>query len=504
MSKKFSKFPPKKPDNSHIIKHNPKREWSDFQKDIFRDIAKATDHTVVIARAGSGKTSTIVEGFRYLPKGKKTLMVAFNKSIADELKQRAPSYVDVMTLHSLGFRAIKQSFGNVILEQDKSRMIVAGIIGEDYDLWELNQSICKCVSLCKGFLFDTPKGVDDLIDRFGIEIFDLSREVFIDHVLKTLAKAKSQKQVIDFDDMIWFPFVYRLNVGKFDVVFVDEAQDLNAAQMAMVMSAVKPDGRIIAVGDPAQSIYQFRGADSEAMPNFINKLKAKTLPLSVTYRCPKKVVALAQEIVPDIVAHKDSPDGEVIDLDVGLLLKTVKPGDFILSRTNAPLIKHCMALLKAGVPANIQGRDVGANLIYFIKKSKAKTINKFIEYVNNWKDQEVKRLLSEKKNIEVCEDKAECLLNLCEGTLTIKDLKETIEKLFNDVADDNKVILSTTHKAKGLERDRVFILVGTYRKSGAGGEEDNLWYVAVTRAKKELYLVSKPSKYTQYDDKKVV
>jgi DNA helicase-2/ATP-dependent DNA helicase PcrA len=502
MSKKFSKFPPKKPDNSHIIKHNPKREWSDFQKDIFRDIAKATDHTVVIARAGSGKTSTIVEGFRYLPKGKKTLMVAFNKSIADELKQRAPSYVDVMTLHSLGFRAIKQSFGNVILEQDKSRMIVAGIIGEDYDLWELNQSICKCVSLCKGFLFDTPKGVDDLIDRFGIEIFDLSREVFIDHVLKTLAKAKSQKQVIDFDDMIWFPFVYRLNVGKFDVVFVDEAQDLNAAQMAMVMSAVKPDGRIIAVGDPAQSIYQFRGADSEAMPNFINKLKAKTLPLSVTYRCPKKVVALAQEIVPDIVAHKDSPDGEVIDLDVGLLLKTVKPGDFILSRTNAPLIKHCMALLKAGVPANIQGRDVGANLIYFIKKSKAKTINAFITYVNNWKDQEIKRLLSEKKNIEICEDKAECLLNLCEGTLTIKDLKETIEKLFNDVADNAKVILSTTHKAKGLERDRVFVLVGTYRKSGAGGEEDNLWYVAITRCKKELYLVIKPSKYTQYDDVK--
>jgi len=503
MSKKFSKFPPKKPDNSHIIKHNPKREWSDFQKDIFRDIAKATDHTVVIARAGSGKTSTIVEGFRYLPKGKKTLMVAFNKSIADELKQRAPSYVDVMTLHSLGFRAIKQSFGNVILEQDKSRMIVAGIIGEDYDLWELNQSICKCVSLCKGFLFDTPKGVDDLIDRFGIEIFDLSREVFIDHVLKTLAKAKSQKQVIDFDDMIWFPFVYRLNVGKFDVVFVDEAQDLNAAQMAMVMSAVKPDGRIIAVGDPAQSIYQFRGADSEAMPNFINKLKAKTLPLSVTYRCPKKVVALAQEIVPDIVAHKDSPDGEVIDLDVGLLLKTVKPGDFILSRTNAPLIKHCMALLKAGVPANIQGRDIGANLIYFIKKSKAKTINAFITYVNNWKDQEIKRLLSEKKNIEICEDKAECLLNLCEGTLTIKDLKETIEKLFNDVADNAKVILSTVHRAKGLERDNVFILINTFRYGPeVVGEEANLYYVAVTRSKSKLYLVSKPSKYSKYDDKK--
>jgi Superfamily I DNA and RNA helicases len=501
--KKTSKFPPKKPDNSHIIKANPKRDWSAYQKDIFRDIAKGTDHTVVIARAGSGKTSTIVEGFKYLPRGKKTLMVAFNKSIADELKQRAPSYVDVMTLHSLGFRAIKQTFGNVVLENDKSMTLVTSFLGNDFDLFELKQSICKCVSLCKGFLIDAPKKIEELMDRFDIETFDLTREKFIEYVIKTLGLCKATKQVVDFDDMIWFPFVYRLNVGKFDVVFVDEAQDLNAAQMAMVMSAVRTDGRIIAVGDPAQSIYQFRGADSEAIPNFINRLKAKTLPLSVTYRCPKKVVKIAQDVVPDLEAAANAEDGIVADLDVAELIKKVKPGDFVLSRTNAPLIKHCLALLKTGVPANIQGRDIGSNLQYFIKKSKAKTINSFISYVNSWRDQEVERLMSEKKDTSIAMDKAECLLNLCEGILTIKDLKETIEKLFNDVDDSSKVIFSTTHKAKGLERDRVFVLINTYRYGpGVTGEEANLWYVAVTRAKKELYLVSKPSKYTKYDDPK--
>jgi len=499
--KKVSKFPPKRPDNSHIIKIPPKRDWSPYQKDIFRDIAKATDHTVVIARAGSGKTSTIIEGFKYLPRGKKTLMVAFNKSITKELKERAPSYVDVMTLHSLGLRAIKQSFGNVVIESDKCNTLVQSIIGDDQDLWELNQSICKCVSLCKGFLFDTPKNIEELIDRFGIETLNLPRDKFIDHVIKALALCKANKNVIDFDDMIWFPFVYRLNIGKFDVVFVDEAQDLNAAQIAMVMSAIKPDGRIIAVGDPAQSIYQFRGADSEAIPNFINKLKAKTLPLSVTYRCPKKVVKLAQDIVPDIEAHDQAEDGLVADLDAGDLLKKVKPGDFVLSRTNAPLVKYCLALLKAGIPANIQGRDIGVNLLYFIKKSKAKTIVEFTKYVNEWRDQEVKRLMSEKKDTTICIDKAECLLNLCESTLTIKDLKETIETLFNDTDDSAKVMFSTTHKAKGLERDRVFVLADTYRsRTRGGGEESNLWYVAITRAKKELYLVKNPNKYAQYDD----
>lgn len=500
MPKKVSKFPPKKPDNSHIIKMAEKRVWSDFQKNIFRDISTGTGHTVVIARAGSGKTSTIVEGFRYIPKGKKTLMVAFNKSIADELKQRAPSYVDVMTLHSLGFRSIKQTFGNVVLENTKPNPLVASIIGDDRDKWELNQSICKCVSLCKAFLFDTPKKIEEIIDAFDIETFDMDRDEFIKITIKVLGLCKNAKLVIDFDDMIWFPFVYHLNVGKFDVVFVDEAQDLNAAQIAMVLSAVKPDGRIIAVGDPAQSIYQFRGADSEAIPNFIHKLKAKTLPLSVTYRCPKKVVALAQEIVPDIEAFDGAEEGEVIDLDILELLKTVKPGDFVLSRTNAPLIKHCLALLKAGVPANIQGRDIGANLLYFIKKSKAKTINAFIKYVNDWRDQEVERLLANKRDTTICVDKAECLLNLCEGLLSIKDLQATIEKLFNDTDDTAKVIFSTTHKAKGLERDRVFVLADTYKRL-AGGEEANLWYVAVTRAKKKLYLVRKASKYAQYDDK---
>jgi hypothetical protein len=301
---------------------------------------------------------------------------------------------------------------------------------------------------------DAPAKVADLMDEFGIETFDMTRDNFIRIVIKTLGLCKAANKIIDFDDMIWFPFVYRLNVGKFDIVFVDEAQDLNAAQITMVLSAIKPGGRIIAVGDPAQSIYQFRGADSEAIPNIISKLKAKTLPLSVTYRCPKKVIKIAQEVVPDIECADGAPEGIVEDILVAEFLKKVKPGDFVLSRTNAPLIKYCMALLKAGVPANIQGRDVGANLQYFIKKSKAKTIDKFITYVNEWRELETKRLLSEKKDPASTLDKSECLLNLCEGILTIKELKETIEKLFDDVDDNKKAMmlydLSLLHYVIGL------------------------------------------------------
>lgn len=54
----------KKSEDSYTIKAAPKREWSDYQKAIFKDIGKGSGHTVVIARAGSGKTSVIVEGFK--------------------------------------------------------------------------------------------------------------------------------------------------------------------------------------------------------------------------------------------------------------------------------------------------------------------------------------------------------------------------------------------------------------------------------------------------------
>lgn len=182
------------------------------------------------------------------------------------------------------------------------------------------------------------------------------------------------------------------------------------------------------------------------------------------------------------------------------LLKTVKPGDYVISRTNAPLIKHCMFLLKNGIPANILGRDVGANLHWFIKKSKAKNINKFIEYVNSWREIELKRLLSERRDPSATLDKAECLLNLCEGVLTIKDLKETIDSLFSDVSDNKKVLFGTTHKMKGKETDRVFMLADTYRYGpGVEGEESNLYYVCITRARKALYIVRKPNKFAAYD-----
>jgi DNA helicase-2/ATP-dependent DNA helicase PcrA len=473
------------------------KDWSKYQQAIFEDVAKGTGHTVVIARAGSGKTSTLVEAFRYLPKKLKTLMVAFNKSIAEELNERAPSYVDTMTLHSLGFRAVRAAFGKeVALDPDKTLNIIQNILQEkgirkqEKEAWPTALSLLRATNLCKGYLIDTPSKIDLMMDKFDIDTCELERDDYIKTICLILRKCKEIKMCIDFTDMIWYPFVYNMPVGKWDRVFIDETQDLNEAQIHMALSACKKDGRICAVGDDRQSIYSFAGADSDSIDNIIKKLNAKTLPLSITYRCAKDIVKLAQEMVPDIEAHPNAKQGTIHDVSEKDFLVKAKPGDFILSRINAPNIYYCLALLRMGVPANIQGKDVGASLAYMIKKSEKKTVEDFLGWLDMWKKTETERLRKKNRDPIIIIDKAACLETLCEGAKSLDSVLDNIKDLFHDGDDSTRVILSTTHKAKGLERDRVFVLTWTYRR-GMNREEENLFYVAITRARNELFLVKK-------------
>ena len=475
----------------------PKLEWSTYQKDIFRDVAYGSGHTIIVARAGSSKTTSLVESIKYIPKKLKTLFVAFNKKIAEELNERInKSYCDTMTLHSLGFRAIRNAFGSdVVLNNDKAFYIAKELLEpfkaskQEQDDYETIQSLCNIVGLCKGHLIDTPTKIDELMDKFGIDVGDIDREDFIKLVCQCLKQCKNNKKVIDFNDMVWFCAVYNLSPGSYDRVFIDEAQDLNAAQIQLALSACKKDGRICAVGDNFQAIYAFAGADSESINNIQKRLNAKTLPLPISYRCATSIIKLAQELVPDIQPAPFAKEGSVSYIKEKELLTSVAPGDFILSRVNAPLIKYCLKLLKMKVPANIQGRDVGANLSYLIKKSKKKTVESFLIWLTKWGKEEIKRLQEKNRDATIVIDKIECLENLCEEAKTLDDVKDNIKELFVDGDDSKRVILSSVHKSKGLERARVFVLGWTLRESNQ--EECNIKYVAFTRAKESLFIVEK-------------
>lgn len=467
------------------------RNWSAYQQDLFADIANGVGNTQVDALAGSGKTSSIVEGFYHMKSSLTALMVAFNKSIQVELSSRAPSMVTVSTLHSLGYKACRNAFPKLGKPDDTKLLgYIKAEVGDGEETYDLRESLRKAVSLAKGYLADSYEDIDPILDRHGVDLDTESRESFIVKVQKIMKACKNDVHRIDFDDMIWFPNVHGLKLETYDMVFVDEAQDLNIAQINLALNSCKKNGRIISVGDEHQAIYGFRGADSNAIQNIVDRCNSKRLPLSVTYRCATSIVDLAKTLVPNLEAAPGAEQGLVSDLGEKEMEQLVKPGDFILSRTNAPLIKWCLALLKARVRANIQGKDMGKNLLSMLKKSNASNVVEFMGWLEEWKNAEIERLTALKRDSSLIQDKFDCFEILCEGTRSIKEIKHNIEDLFHDGDDKDRVMLSTTHKAKGLERDRVFMLTDTY-KPGKNVEETNLTYVAYTRAKRELYLVSK-------------
>lgn len=463
--------------------------FSSYQKNIFENVKSGKGNTAVLALAGSSKTTTLVESLNHLPKKTKAIVIAFNKSIQEELQKRVSENVDCMTLHSLGFRGIRLKFGNVTLDNYKVHNIIDSLSREKISR-ELTHELTKTVSFCKATLTDCPSKIMDLMDDYDIDPSPMQSIDFANLVVKILAKCKEITNVIDFDDMIWFPFVYNINIGKWDAIFVDEAQDLNYAQVAMALSAAHENSRIFIFLDRHQAIYRFRAADFSTVNTVIEKLNPTKLPLPICYRCPKKVVGLAKEIVPEIESYDNNQEGNISFIFEDEMTKNIKPGNIVLSRTNAPMIKHCLKFLKSGIPSNIKGQDIGSNLLSFVKKSKSKTISGLIEYIHKWKDREYKRLLKEKKQTEVVIDKADCLLNLCDDCKTIDQLKKLIQDLFVEVSDDKKVLFSSVHKFKGLENDNIFLLRSTFRPKESE-EESNIYYVALTRSKNSLTFVTK-------------
>ncbi len=468
-------------------------EWSHYQKLIFENVQNGVGHSLIIARAGSSKTTTAIESLKYLPKNLNTLMVAFNKSIAEELRDRVSSYVDALTLHSLGYRAVRNRFGSdIVLDPQKIQKLAFKLLEDGYGekpKYDLLFSFERTIWLCKASLIDTPSKIDELIDKYGVDVCNYEREEFIKIIIQLLRLSKEQTKVVDYNDMIWFPVVYNLDVGKYDIVYIDELQDLTKTQITLALSAVKKDGRVIACGDPMQCLYSWVGVDPQSIYKLQKQLDAKIFLLPITYRCPKKITKLAQEIVPDIQAAPNAKEGAVFHIKEDKLLKVIKPGDFVLSRTNAPLIKYCLGAIKLGIPANIWGRDVAAGLIYLLRSSKKEKISSFLKWLKDWEVKEIVRLKEKNRNANILQDKVECLEILCDGIERVEDVILKINEMFRMGNRGDIVNFLTSHKSKGSEADRIFMLESTYKYSGE--EEDRVWYVSITRAKKELYFVNK-------------
>lgn len=477
------------------------------QETIWQAITDTNSHIIVEARAGTGKTYTIIEALKRLPVGIEAKFVCFNKAIADELSLKVPSHVEACTLHSLGNRALRNTYPKIKLDRYKTDTILQEITYSKKNI-PLNIAVSKLVSFCKANLVDgkDQELLSDLILEYDITIQrSLLTDVY-DLVPKVLAESMfANKYGMDFDDMIYLPLALGVNIPKVDLLFVDEAQDLNKSQQELAIRAGK---RLVLVGDPKQAIYAFRGADSKSMVNMEQMLVdnrtdnqfCSIYPLTVTRRCPRSIVTIANTLVNDLEALPDAPEGDTYTIAPTAFLDTLAVKDMVLCRVNAPLVRTAYELIRRDTPVRIQGRDFGQGLTKLINRlAKDDTVHSLLAYLRNWHEKEATKIRTSKKYpdkyLEALDDKFNCIYYLCEGLESVRDVIARIEKLFSDTASKDSVLLSSVHRAKGLETDRVFILSPELMPHPMAKTETdkqgelNVLYVAITRAKKELFFI---------------
>ncbi|ARB11211.1 putative UvrD superfamily I DNA helicase [Pseudomonas phage JG054] len=475
------------------------RKWSPLQHDIFNFVEHGQGNAIVEAVAGSGKSTTIVEALKRVTGS--SIFLAFNKSIAEELKARG---VNARTFHSLTYGPVTQARGVRTVDTDKLRRLCdAKLKGEDAAIY--GSFISKLVGLGRqvgiGCLVpDLPQTWMDICIHHDLEpdhdLADLGRAI---ELASELLQHSNESSMVDFDDLLYLAVKDGISLPKFDFIFVDEAQDTNAIQRALLRKIMRKGARIVAVGDPAQAIYGFRGADSESLNLIAQEFDAVRLPLSITYRCPTSVVKYAQQWVSHIQAAPGAREGEVLELGRDWNMTTFKANDLVVCRKTAPLMTLAFKFLRARVPVMVMGREIGAGLKSLINKMNARSLEHLEQKLEAYRDREVEKALAKKDDakVEAIEDRISCITCLIdsmpEDQRTIPALLNTLDTLFADKR--NAVVLATIHKAKGLEAKRVFWLDRSQcpakwaRQDWQRQQEVNLCYVAATRAMESLITI---------------
>lgn len=357
----------------------------------------------------------------------------------------------------------------------------------------------------------------------------------------------------DHDDTLWYAAMSdNLNWPKYDVVMADEIQDFNMCQQVMLQKLAASGARIVGVGDPNQAIYAFRGADSNAFGNInqmVNSLPSggSDLPLPVNYRCSKSVVNFVNNntIVDNLQAGIDkegvvTTDKQYDEAMYNLQDEWGKSGGKLsqetafISRTNADLASSALDLIRANMDFAIIGRDFSKELIDQVEAVTGKGRRANIVPI----DQLAQDMTSHMQSLAVkwagklskADDLAE-MQRVTEAissvisylgetgyvdqklNMQIRDSQDFIDylrKRFKGIdtdtvkgsaeykkIDKTKVItLMTAHRSKGLEYDRIFIINNEMfphpraKTSMEMQQEENLRYVAYTRAKNELHVMT--------------
>lgn len=365
-------------------------------------------------------------------------------------------------------------------------------------------------------------------------------------------------QFRDFNDDLWFASAHaeELSWPKYDIVLADEVQDFNENQKVVLKKLHDAGAKVmVAVGDARQSLYRFRGADGQAFDNIAkqmtdlsNNKKNVVHSLSTNYRsCPDILDYVHNRTGIKINAGKKSKnDGNCVVTDQEMhyddsfdQLKREKSANKIkntayISRTNEPLVHAALKLLGNGIPFIIVGKDIAKDLLKHVDKvmrmtrvGDADDVQELYQKLDEFHQKETDfhgGSSAKKGYLQELGDTTKALIASIENfspiqndryneyeSKTVGQFKEWLKKNLNGynvdenerdlatfnqkVEKENPVILTTSHRSKGLEFERVFILRDDLfphpraKRPEDLEQEANSQYVAYTRAMDELHVL---------------
>ena len=465
----------------------------------------------VIGPPGTGKTRRLLnEVQRYVKKGTALNRIgyfAFTRKAAGEARDR---YLKVethlskkdikhfQTLHSLAFNNLGLKEENVMQELNYKRIGEECGIQISYASYETNSwngifssdsEYLNLINLSR-VRQTSPLEELDRNEHLGkIERFKL------DAIAKEIDNYKKVNGLIDFTDML-DKFLKKGNVeNKFDVIFVDEAQDLSLIQWKIIEKIEETNQCDVWVaGDDDQAIFGWAGADVNSFINW----KAKEIPLQQSERVPSEIQIKALGIIDRVQDSRLSKDylpkkesGEIL-LQFKLSAIDMTKGDWlILARTN-PLLKPIPRYLKSQglFFQTAQGNSIG------------KTLFEDITYWNQMrKGEEIPEIQQQRVLERIAEDEIQCHLEWYDAftnvASTTKDYVRSMLANGEDLSKEPRIKVSTIHGAKGGEATNVVLFLNqtkntmkAAKKSVAKQDEEyRVWYVAVTRTMQKLYLI---------------
>ena len=350
---------------------------------------------------------------------------------------------------------------------------------------------------------------------------DMYSEDIDKHQLKILKEEvdnyKQAYGLVDFTDMI-----ERFNVAelcpKYDVIFVDEAQDLSPIQWKMYNILNKNSKHIILAGDDDQAIYGWAGADVKRFQDE----PAKDIILPQSYRVPQQVQHVADQIlrrIPDDRRIKKQwaprPESGTTNYITSIEDAPLHSDDWlVLARTNDKLIKLKSTLRDMAIYFEIKGRKSYKTRLYTAIKNYTRWTNGDKLSLSECKDLfeflEIEWVMTDERMYDLQEfgfkldtPWYEEFKSDPEESLYIREMLRLGEELSKPA----RVKLSTIHAAKGGEATNVLLILDNTKKIREAieksqdkyDEEQRVWYVGVTRTKQNLYILTAKQEDKGYD-----